>query len=612
MNKEQRTRIRNVMQYLSKCWKRILIFELIYKLFSAVIFTPVVVFLFNLSIKITAHGYLTFENLIRYFLNPITIILLLIVIACMAFYSLFDISAIIYIYDQAYRGYKVPLLAVIKNALLHSLKVFQKKNILFSVYILFVIPFLNIGIASGYIGSISLPNVVIDFMAHHQFLKLLLILLVVFLCILVIRWIYSIHYFVLEDCSFREATKRSVAMIKQKFWRDGSVLILMEGVVALVFYLSSTLGISIITLICKHFLDETSVLSVSMLIIVIFVTIFSFLASALATPIFYGCISSMFYYHRGENNEELSAYEFLPVHFLHGKGIVVSERVQTIIVVLLMAVCCIYVYLGNTGKVNFNIEYVHTMEVSAHRGDSVNYPENTMSAFEGAVESGADWIELDVQQTSDGQIVVMHDSNLKRTTGVDKNIWDVTYEEIKDLDCGSWFDADYSDQRIPLLKDVIEFAKKNGVRLNIELKPTGHETNFEQQVVDLITSEHFANECVVTSQEYKSLQAVKEYDDKIVTVYVMSVAYGNITNLQYADAFSVESSFVTEKLVNKVHNEGKELFVWTVNSKSEIEKMINLNVDNIITDNTQKAHEIVYSNKNSSIILKYVDYLLSL
>ena len=91
-----------------------------------------------------------------------------------------------------------------------------------------------------------------------------------------------------------------------------------------------------------------------------------------------------------------------------------------------------------------------------------------MRAFEGAREMGADWIELDVQQSRDGQIIVMHDTNFRRTAGVDANTWELTYEEILELDVGSFFDAAYAGEKVPLLSEAAQFAKENGIKLNKE------------------------------------------------------------------------------------------------------------------------------------------------
>ncbi len=229
-----------------------------------------------------------------------------------------------------------------------------------------------------------------------------------------------------------------------------------------------------------------------------------------------------------------------------------------------------------------------------------------MIAFEKAKEMGADWIELDVQETKDGKIVVIHDSNLKRTTGINKNVWDVSYDKIKDLDAGSFLDKKYSDARIPLLEDVVKWAKKNYIKLNIELKPNGHEKNLESEVIDIILENDFIDNCVLTSQTYYILTNIKNYNKDIKTIYVMSVAFGSITNIDNADHFSVEASNVNKSLVNNIHKNGKELYVWTVNNETNIKKMLDYNVDNIITDNIELTKKLIDENKTSNIILEYI------
>ena len=282
------------------------------------------------------------------------------------------------------------------------------------------------------------------------------------------------------------------------------------------------------------------------------------------------------------------------------------------IVVLVLICGTIFTYSLRNNLYNFNIEYVRPMEVTAHRGASVSYPENTMAAFKGALELGADWIELDVQQTSDEKIIVLHDTNLKRTTGLNKNTWEATYEEVNALDAGSFFDSKYQGEKIPLLKDVLEFASNNNIKLNIELKPTGYEKNFEAQVVDLVKEYNLLDKCVITSQVYEVLANVKKYNQDIKTVYVMSLAYGNILDLKEADNFSIEASSITKKLVKEIHNAGKEIYAWTVNTKENMNKMIDLNVDNIITDNINLAKETIYESKTSNIILKYIEFINNL
>ena len=232
-----------------------------------------------------------------------------------------------------------------------------------------------------------------------------------------------------------------------------------------------------------------------------------------------------------------------------------------------------------------------------------------MLAFKGARKLGADWIELDVQQTKDGRIIVIHDSNLKRITGLKKNVWELTYDEINALDAGSHFNKKYKGEKIPLLEEVIKWAKENKVKLNIELKPTGHEINFEQSVLDIINNYGYKNSVVVTSQAYEVLINIKKIDKKIKTVYVMSIAYGDINKLKYADGFSIEASNINNKLIFKIHENGKKIYAWTINKESSISEMINYNVDNIITDDVSLAQELIDKSKTSNVILDYIKFI---
>ena len=249
--------------------------------------------------------------------------------------------------------------------------------------------------------------------------------------------------------------------------------------------------------------------------------------------------------------------------------------------------------------------------VMAHRGLSADAPENTLYAFSDAISVGADFIELDVQQTKDGVLVVMHDSNLKRTTGVNKDIWDVNYADIQDLDAGSWFDPAYANARIPTLEETLQFVDKRA-KLNIEIKPTKHGSDtLEQDVANLITEYHYTDACYVTSFSYGSLKKVKEVNPDIRTGYLMSVAYGQFYSLQYADAFSLNKVFVTSQVVNAAHQQGKQIFAWTVNSVSEVRSLCNLHVDSIITDDPVMVQNVVSRDSTSETLRSVLDYFIN-
>ena len=328
---------------------------------------------------------------------------------------------------------------------------------------------------------------------------------------------------------------------------------------------------------------------------------------ALATPIGYATIATMYYTRKEERGEEIEdIVDNGAIKFNFRKAAL--RRLYAgflLVIIFLLGGLSYYINGYLRGDFTLNISHVRTMEITSHRGASNIYPENTMIAFEKAIGYGAKWIELDVHLSKDGQVFVMHDESFKRTTGVKKKAWELTYDEILELDAGSYMNKKYEGEQIPLLVDVIKLAKKNKVKLNIEIKASSNEKGLEEKVVDIVNENDFAKKCVITSQNYNSLKKIKNYDENIKTIYVMSVALGNIATLKYADGFSLNILFVNGAMVKKIHNMGKEVYVWTVND----EKGIDAGVDNIITDNVSLARSVVNKSKTSNVVRDIFDYL---
>ncbi len=597
--------LKDVRKMLFFNFKTLVIFELFFKIVSLIIFSPLFMFIFNGIMKLSGFNYLTFENIFNFLLNPITIIMMIFFLLLLTVYTIFDISTIIIILDASRQEKKIMVKDAVRISWQKSVKVFKLKNLSLAFLVLFLIPFLNIGLATGFVSSIKIPEFIMDFIMARKDLTFLFILVSLLLMTLLLRWIYSLHYYILEDCDFKTARIKSENLSRHHHIKDISKIILSEFGLLLL-YLLFILGGIILIIVINYLVKKLGLLNSFLITIIwLFIAVSLIIYTLFSTPISYACISWLYYSHKKQKEEKIKHIQMNDI-----KEIKNSNKIWTTIKISIVIVTVILgtIFTKNVinGNYNLNIEYVKKMEVTAHRGASVLYPENTMSAFVGAKNLGADWIELDVQQTKDGKIIVMHDINLKRTAGLNKNTWEVTYEEIKNVDVGSFKDEAFKDEKIPLLEDVIKWAKENNMKLNIELKPTGNETNFEASVIDIIKRYAYEDYCVITSQVYSVLENVKKYDESVTTVYVMSLAYGEITSLDKADNFSIESTSITKTLVASIHNEGKELYAWTVNSEENINKMIDLNVDNIITDDISLAKELVYKSKTSNLIWEFV------
>ncbi len=248
-------------------------------------------------------------------------------------------------------------------------------------------------------------------------------------------------------------------------------------------------------------------------------------------------------------------------------------------------------------------------EITAHRGSSGAAPENTMAALRAAVEEMADWAEIDVQETKDGVAVVCHDENVSRITGVNRNIKDMTYEEITSLDAGLWFSKEYEGEQIPSLEEVMEYAKGR-LNLNIEIKYAGAKSRLPQKVSRLVEEYEMEDQCVVTCTNLEYLKQIKEENPQIRTGYIIPAAYGAYYRNDAIDIISIRSGFVSGKLVTLAHEAGKSVHAWTVNDKAELERMRVLAVDNVITDAPLLAREILYRQEGTESLLEYLRELL--
>lgn len=598
-------RLKEIRDMIFYNFKPLAGFELIYKLASAVVFVPFIWHLFDVIMNVSGYSYLTFENIGRFLLNPLTLLALLLLFLIATVYAMIDISAVVFVMDQSAQRNAVRLWDIIKFALKNSLRAMRPENLPLILVVLLLMPLMNIGMASSFLSTISIPDFIMDYISANHILAVLYFALVLLLALIMTQWLYVFHYFTLEGCSFIEAQRRSGHLSGKKRFLDFAAIVIVRAAFTALYqvfiFLAVPFGTMIGNLLSDIFILKWIASTAVWMVIVILMTV----CVALTLPVSYSFISMLFYRRKAEAKEAVIHSE-VPERRKSAKHSHLIRRLNSAFVGIVILGSLTLGFLLCSGRLNPQIEYVRTMEVTAHRGASAFYPENTMAAFEGAKRLGADWIELDVQQTKDGEIIVLHDTNLKRTTGLDANTWELNYSEISVLDAGSYFNPEFKGERIPLLKEVVKFAKENDIRLNIELKPTGHEVSFEKCVIDIIKETGLEDSCVITSLTYEVLERVKEYDPTITTVYVTSLAYGDINKLTAADNFSVEATSATKALISRVHNSGKQLYAWTVNTQEGITKMAELNVDNIITDNIELAKQCIYESRYSSLIEEYI------
>ena len=222
--------------------------------------------------------------------------------------------------------------------------------------------------------------------------------------------------------------------------------------------------------------------------------------------------------------------------------------------------------------------------VIGHRGFSSAAPENTIPAFQKALDIGVDYIELDVQLTADREIVVCHDANIGRVTGVDAELGSLTLAELKALDFGSWFSPDYAGTRIPTLREVLELVKPTRTRIYLEMKDIGDDPAFPEAVLQLTEDMGMKKRCIFASFRYDYLQQIKALDPKAKVLFITDISESSLPSDYPADYYGVKYSSFSPELAGAIHKNKAFAFVWTVDDPEQMASAVSMGADGICSN----------------------------
>ncbi|MBT4775542.1 MAG: T9SS type A sorting domain-containing protein [Crocinitomicaceae bacterium] len=225
--------------------------------------------------------------------------------------------------------------------------------------------------------------------------------------------------------------------------------------------------------------------------------------------------------------------------------------------------------------------------IIAHRGASGIAPQNTLAAFQLAIDIGADYLELDVRKSSDDSLMVIHDATVNATTNGSGFVNSKTYTELRALDAGSWFSSAYIGEQIPTLFEVLLLAKINGSKVCVEMKDSG----IESEVISMIQSLNMVNEIIVFSFVLSELQTIKVLEPSIKICFLDA----SISQTEITDLVAIGGEYVgcgnipTLDDVEFARNLNVGYFAWTVNDPVDMQKLMSKGFDGIITDDPQEC-----------------------
>lgn len=240
----------------------------------------------------------------------------------------------------------------------------------------------------------------------------------------------------------------------------------------------------------------------------------------------------------------------------------------------------------------------NTPEVIAHRGGAGEWPGETIYAFEQAIKTGVDVLEMDIRYTSDDDLILMHNSNVKDTTGVDKRVKEFTSAEIQRLDAAYWWRKagkvfpTGARLGVPRLEDVL--TEFRGMRMNIEIKPWDFPIRLIKEFCRLLGKYEMIDKVLVASRWYMPLFFFRRECPKVVTSAsgIEMAAFRGLKAVKFrprVDAIQTMSrlgkcELITEEFIKRVHNSDLIAHGWTVNKPEEMGRLLSLGIDGIITD----------------------------
>ncbi len=578
-------------QDLRCSWKALALADVVYKTIAFIVLTPLVELFFSVVLSVSGNEVLADQDILFFFLGPAGWLCLVTVGALWLGIVALEQSALMGIICAARGRQRIGILGALKFATTNAWPVLRVAARLITFTLLAIAPFLA---AAGLVYFALLTEYDINYYLKEkppEFLTALGIggVIVATLLALLLRlftgWCFALPLVLFENISPVDALRVSR---ERAHGQRTSLLLWIVGWFVATLVLSLLASAAVVAL--GRLLVPSATGSLKLLVLAIGATLFFWavvnLAVNLVSSTTFAAILFNLYRQQGsEGNIDSSR-----LSMAEGIGNAAGFRL-TRTRLFSAGVVGVVVVIGAGGYVIQRVRLEDHVAVTAHRGSSKAAPENTMAAIKKAIEDGADWVEIDIQETAAGEVVVFHDSDFMKLAGVNLKIWDATMADLKEIDIGSWFAPRFADQRVPTLADVLNECKGK-VGVNIELKYYGHDQQLEQRAVAIVESHGMASEVVFMSLKIDAVKKMKAMRPRWTVGLLMSVAAGNLKKVD-ADFLAVNANFADRSFIHAAHARGRQVHVWTVNDAPTMSTMIGRGADNLITDKPALARSVI-------------------
>ena len=537
--------------------------------------------LFHLAVLLAGQANIDKNNLVSVMSHPLSLLALLVFIMVFAFLFMLEMRTLISVIYLSRTDRHLSFKKVLRQSF-GRLKDLAGRNLLyFLLYLLLTLPVAGVLIGSTLTNGLYIPTFITGEFEKTTIGSIGLFVVQLTFIYLNLRLIYTVPNLVVEELPFGRALKKSWTMTKRGgfrlLWRILSFEFLLTFL-GILLILGLVFTLTVIDKEGQYFWVVTIFLVLIRTVLFIF-TVLTKVGSL-------GIILD-------------SAWEVPSRSVMRSKGSRKMKGLFALTVVFLMVQSGISAYELATLKVNDQIKLI------AHRGDVSKGVENSLEALEAAAKEKAAYAEMDILLTKDHQFVVMHDYNLKRLAGVDKDVKDMPLAEVQGLK----IQQDGHTSHIPSFEEYVKRAKELKMKLLVELKSRGGEpANYVDLFVQKMRDLGVEKDYPAMSLDLSVMEKVEKKAPEIKTGYVIPIQFGRFEKVS-VDFFAIEDFSYQKNLVTQAHEMKKELYVWTINDKQKLTKYLQQPIDGLITDELTEAQRLKKDLKENK---SYFDRFLNL
>lgn len=572
--------IADIFKTLAFTYKQVFIFELLYKTLTLFIFIPAISFIFHSLLRLGGYAGATNYELLYFVFSRYGFLcmLILIPIATMLIFLEFSVLVIIAYYGQ--NKQRIGVIQAFLQSLSYLPSLFKYGFIGWALYLLLFLPLLSLGFGSTLLPSLQIPNFISNELFKTGWGTLLYAGMFAVVAYFNIRWTFLLHMIVIEGTgSFRQAAKKSAALLKKSYIR---MFVVMLYAFLIFTVLITVLFIGAVTLVYFTMPEQSGFAEVVRSVVSKGVVVSLYLVTLFVTPLYMTTLTRMYTAKADPGNAVLQMPDWNAIDNRSSlnRGLLHKHKRKLIMLGLITAFATALVLVPAISVAHLGEKEVTIM---AHRGYTSKGPENTIEAIQGAIEAHADFAEIDILETKDGELAVIHDTNLKRLTGRNAEVYDLTMDELRKLEVKQ---GNFTG-RISSLAEVMN-AARGKIKLNIEVKTHGKEKNVVNTLLQTIHENEFEANCVVQSLDYDIVQRIKAEEPELQVGYIMFAGVPDLERID-ADFLVMEEYMVNEAVVASAKQQHKPLYVWTVNDSESMEYFFSMGVDGIITDYPEDA-----------------------